>query len=187
MINILLVLLVAGFRVFKTVVLTDPGWSNICPMVALAFGGSLILGKRVALWLPIASMGLSDILIAMWSPWPFDFAERAGIYGILILASMHGNLLRGSGRTVGLYGTQIAWTLVFYVVSNSLCWAGGMGYQLSFLGWAQALTVGLPGFEPTWMFLVRSLGSDLALFIIFTEVYYGLESRKPLRIGGHGQ
>lgn len=33
-------------------------------------------------------------------------------------------------------------------------------YSLSFSGWFQALTTGLPGFPPTWLFFRNALVSD---------------------------
>ena len=60
-------------------------------------------------------------------------------------------------------------TLLFYLVSNTMSWFGNPAYVKSFAGWIQALTVGLPGFPPTWFFGLKSLlGTSL-----FTGLFAG--------------
>jgi hypothetical protein len=60
-------------------------------------------------------------------------------------------------------------TLLFYLVSNTMAWFGNPAYVKSFAGWIQALTVGLPGFPPTWFFGLKSLlGTSL-----FTGLFAG--------------
>jgi hypothetical protein len=69
-------------------------------------------------------------------------------------------------------GGALASSLVFYLVTNSVSWMGNIGYDKSLAGWWQALTVGLPGFPPTWTFLRTSVISDLlftALFVVGIE------------------
>ena len=65
-------------------------------------------------------------------------------------------------------GTLIG-TLLFYLVSNTMAWFGNPAYVKSFAGWIQALTIGLPGFPPTWFFGLKSLlGTSL-----FTGLFAG--------------
>ena len=59
--------------------------------------------------------------------------------------------------------------LLFYLVSNSVSWMVNPAYAKTIAGWVQALTVGLPGFPPTWMFGLKTLlGTGL-----FTGLFAG--------------
>ena len=58
--------------------------------------------------------------------------------------------------------------LLFYLISNTASWLQLPGYAKTFAGWIQALTVGLPGFPPTWTFLLKTLlsgGLFASLFV----------------------
>ena len=58
---------------------------------------------------------------------------------------------------------------MFYLVSNTISWIANPAYVKSVAGWIQALTVGLPGFPPTWVFGLKSLlGTGL-----FTGLFAG--------------
>jgi len=59
--------------------------------------------------------------------------------------------------------------LLFYLVSNTVSWLVNPVYAKTIAGWVQALTVGLPGFPPTWVFGLKSLlGTGL-----FTGLFAG--------------
>ena len=59
--------------------------------------------------------------------------------------------------------------LLFYLVSNSVSWMVNPAYAKTIAGGVQALTVGLPGFPPTWMFGLKTLlGTGL-----FTGLFAG--------------
>jgi len=73
---------------------------------------------------------------------------------------------RSYGRV--FLGTLIG-ALLFYLVSNTVSWLVNPVYAKSIAGWVQALTVGLPGFPPTWLFGLKSLlGTGL-----FTGLFAG--------------
>jgi hypothetical protein len=69
-------------------------------------------------------------------------------------------------------GGSIGATLLFYMVTNTGAWWTIPIYEKSWTGWVQALTVGIPGYPPTWTFLRGSLISDLlftGLFVLGVE------------------
>ncbi|HAV64106.1 MAG TPA: hypothetical protein DCY13_17285, partial [Verrucomicrobiales bacterium] len=68
-----------------------------------------------------------------------------------------------------LVGGGILGALVFYVVSNTASWLQLPGYAKTFSGWLQALTVGLPGWPPTWVFFLKTLASGG----LFTGLFVG--------------
>jgi hypothetical protein len=59
--------------------------------------------------------------------------------------------------------------LLFYLISNTASWLQLPGYAKTFAGWIQALTIGLPGFPPTWTFLLKTLFSGA----LFTGLFVG--------------
>jgi hypothetical protein len=68
---------------------------------------------------------------------------------------------------------------IFYLLTNSAAWWGEPFYAKTFSGWLQALTVGIPGYPSTWMFLRNSLVSDVVFFsllhvsVVFFELRRG--------------
>ena len=61
--------------------------------------------------------------------------------------------------------------MIFYVVSNTGSWLYEPGYAKTFAGWLQALTIGLPGFPPTWLFLRNTLLGDLFFTLLFAGCF----------------
>jgi hypothetical protein len=57
--------------------------------------------------------------------------------------------------------------VIFYIVTNTSSWLTWPGYSRTFSGWVQALTTGLPGYPPTWMFFRSTLVSDLLFSALF--------------------
>ena len=53
------------------------------------------------------------------------------------------------------------------MLTNTSSWLTGPGYAHTFAGWLQALTTGLPGYPPTWMFFRSTLLSDLLFTTLF--------------------
>lgn len=52
----------------------------------------------------------------------------------------------------GLFGA-----LLFYILSNTAAWMGNPLYTKTLAGWWQAVTVGLPGWPPTWTFFRNTM------------------------------
>ena len=70
-------------------------------------------------------------------------------------------------------------SLLFYIVTNTASWLTltEPSYAKTAAGWIQALTTGLPGYAPTWTFLLKSLVSDLLFAALFLAcIHWG---RRP--------
>jgi hypothetical protein len=70
--------------------------------------------------------------------------------------------------------TAVCSSILFYVVTNTIDWYFDAPipfsiplYPKTFAGWLQALTVGHPGFPPTYLFLRNTVLSDL----LFTSLF----------------
>ena len=72
--------------------------------------------------------------------------------------------------------------LLFYLVSNSVSWMVNPAYAKTIAGWVQALTVGLPGFPPTWMFGLKTLlgtGLFTGLFASAMKLSEAMDATEP--------
>jgi hypothetical protein len=79
---------------------------------------------------------------------------------------------RRGGLLAILGGTLVA-SVLFYLITNTGSWLGLAAYPQNFAGWIQSLTIGLPGYPPTWTFFRNSLVSDLlfaAFFVVMERV-----------------
>ena len=127
-----------------------PGWLGwVLPMTTIivtdlllnsfVYNEPLLLQGSIPIWMTLGIF----VVLAKW------LAKRRS-YGRVFLGTLIGALL-------------------FYLVSNTIAWFGNPAYLKSIAGWIQALTVGLPGFPPTWVFGLKSLlGTGL-----FTGLFAG--------------
>jgi hypothetical protein len=65
-------------------------------------------------------------------------------------------------------------------VTNTGSWLAEPVYAKTAAGWLQAMTVGLPGFPPTWWFYRHTMISDLLFTAIFVAcVRLGSRAEAP--------
>ncbi len=150
---------------------------NVSPLMAIAFVGAMYLPRQWG-WLvgPVALLVtdlaflqvnyLTDRSGSVFSWWTvLSMAVYAAAGGLGILIAQRQSLTK-------IIGGSLFCSLFFYIVSNTFSWwhdiAVGMtgGYAPSFAGWLQANTVGLPGYEPTWMFLRNAMAGDLFFALV---------------------
>ena len=96
--------------------------------------------------------------------------------------------MRRGGATAALpvLATTFAGSVIFYAVTNTFSWLTLPGYSLSAAGWWQALTTGLPGFPPSWIFFRNALLSDLlysALMLVAMRAAWRSASQEQTREG----
>jgi len=160
LVAITLIALAVGFRLLRATAL--PELPNFSPIMALAVCGALILPGRLALLIPLVALALTDLAlnfrygVALFSP-----AELLSYacYGVGVASGL--GLRRTGAGSLATLGTVGANSVLFYVVTNSVCWHDNPAYAKTIAGWVQALTIGVPGFPQTWMFFSYSLASDL--------------------------
>eukprot|EP01031_Cornospumella_fuschlensis_P048286 gene48286-59139_t len=170
---LLLVVLALVLRWFK---LNSPGMTllpNFGPWMALAFTGTLVFPRTLPWWmwpLLLAGVDFAAQGTAMWTladgRWEVFLAY--GCYGAAAwIASVYRGKLGMLQSLLGVVGCAVA----FYAVSNTLCWWAKPEYVKSLSGWVQAMTVGTPGFAPTWMFLRNSLLSDVGFSLLLLVAF----------------
>jgi len=155
---LLLLLITVGYRVAAS---HYPALGNTSPLMAVAFGGALLLGFRFW-WVPVALLVASDLLLGFWHG-----TGGLGGYTVfsacfyLLVAFLGGRLGEGSHRWVTLWVGTLSCSILFYVLANTFSWLVWPGYAQTWGGWLQAQTTGLPGVQPpSWMFLRNALIAD---------------------------
>lgn len=163
-----LIALAAGFRLLRATLL--PELPNFAPIMALALCGGLMLPRGLATIIPLTALIATDVLLNLrYGVAPLSAAAFVSYacYGLGVASGLTLQRLRAGLPLT--FTAVVANSLMFYVVTNSVCWLDNPVYAKTLAGWAQALSVGVPGFPPTWMFLEYSLISDL----LFTGAFLG--------------
>jgi len=143
---------------------------NFSAAHALLFCAAFWLPGWMGWVLPLATIIVTDILLNVFA-YDVTVLDPRLVTNWMILALFvvlakwlarrrsYGRVFRGT-----LFGA-----LLFYLGSNSVSWMVNPAYAKTIAGWVQALTVGLPGFPPTWMFGLKTLlGTGL-----FTGLFAG--------------
>lgn len=143
---------------------------NFSAAHALLFCAAFWLPGWMGWVLPLATIIVTDILLNIFHyNMPVMVPELVVnwmILGLFVVLAKWLARHRSYGRV--FLGTLIG-ALLFYLVSNTVSWLVNPAYAKTIAGWIQALTVGLPGFPPTWVFGLKSLlGTGL-----FTGIFAG--------------
>jgi len=173
----LALVLVLGCVMFRLVSSHFPEFiPNISPLLAIAYVGAMYLPRRWGWLVGPATLVLTDVafldinyrtdgsgtMFSWFSVFSLGFYAVVGGLGILIA--------QRKSLTKIISGSLVC-SLLFYVASNTFSWWHDVvvkmtpGYSANFAGWWQANTVGLPGYEPTWLFLRNGMAGDL--FFVF--------------------
>ena len=143
---------------------------NFSAAHALLFCAAFWLPGWMGWVLPMATIIVTDILLNVFA-YDVTVLDPRLVTNWMILA-LYVVLAKWLARRRS-YGRVFLGTLfgalLFYLVSNSVSWMVNPAYAKTIAGWVQALTVGLPGFPPTWMFGLKTLlGTGL-----FTGLFAG--------------
>lgn len=105
--------------------------------------------------------------------WDLSVGSEAGLlaYACYALAAWIGSGLRGRTSVVETLIGTLACSVLFYIVTNSLCWWTGAAYSKDIAGWVQALTTGTPGYPSTLEFFRNSLIADLIGAVVLLVTY----------------
>jgi hypothetical protein len=140
---------------------------NFAPLAALALCGPAIFPRRVALLLPLSILLISDVALNVHFGAAFVPGELLPRYAALGLIAALGLWLRESRKAGAFLCASVAGSSAFYLITNTASWLVSPVYAKTVAGWIQALTVGTPGYPPTWLFFRNSLVSD----VFFTAAF----------------
>ncbi len=168
---ILLVLVAAAYRYAKLDGMVNiPALENFNPWMALAFTGTLVFPRQLSfLTTPLL---LLFVTLAAAGPAAILHWEAVAVYATFAAAALLASRWRGQvGMLKGLLGV-VGCSVAFYVVTNTVSWISSPHYIKNLAGWAQALTVGESGHLPTWVFLCRSLISDVGFSLLLLAAHH---------------
>lgn len=162
---------IAGFRVVRAAFL--PELPNFSPVTAMAFCGGLLLPGMVAWILPMAVLVVSDIALSAVMGYPVFSSGQAVAWlaTLAVIAAGRWMASRGEFRLTGFFGSLLGVSVMFYLLTNAFSWLANPAYPRSLDGLWMSLTVGLPGFPPTWTFFRNSLFSDVLFAAVMLAVY----------------
>jgi hypothetical protein len=133
-----------------------PHPANFAPVAAIAIFGGAILPRRLALFVPVAIMVLSDMVLGFYNIMPVIW----GCYLFIALASF--TWLRKPNIKRGLAVT-LSGSVLFFVVTNFAVWLWTGMYAHTIAGLIQCYWLAIPFFRNTLL-------SDL----IYTGALFGL-------------
>lgn len=164
-----LVLITVSYRVIAAQV---PALSNTSPLMAIAFGGAMLLGRK-AWFLPLFLLVLSDLVLGwlVGTGWGAYTVMSALIYLIVGWAARQ---YAGSQHPrIALIGGTLLSGVFFYLIANTFSWALAPEYTKTLSGWWQSQTTGLPQYSPpSWFFLRQSLLADTVWCILAGWLFF---------------
>ncbi len=132
---------------------------NFAPMGAMAlFSGTVFTSRRAAFLLPIIAMIVSDFFIG-W----YDVRILISVYGSFLISVALGFYVQKRPSIIRIFGSAIASSVVFFLITNFAVWLFSGMYPVTFSGLASAYLMGVP-------FLKWTLIGDL----FYTGVLFGL-------------
>jgi hypothetical protein len=141
-----------------------PHAPNATPISALAFAGSLYLGRRWAILLPLTALFLSDMTIGL-----YDWHIMLSVYGSFLFIGIWSWLSKKHNTPFSIALSVGSSSLFFFLVTNAAVWLFSPWYEKSIAGLMYTYELGLP-------FLKNMLAGDIiytfALIGAFECFYY---------------
>lgn len=168
---------------------------NFSPVYALAFCAGVYLPGRLAWWLPMGMLLISDILLNAHYGVSILTGYMALNYVAYAALIALGRRLSGASSWLHLLGGGLLGALLFYLITNTAAWfnpAPGpfpqAPYPRTLLGWVQALTVGASPWPPTWTFFRNTLLSGGLFTALFASIIQLVPQSEPeTRASGAGE
>jgi len=121
-----------------------PHPANFAPVTAIAIFGGAVLPRKLALWVPLMAMVISDMII--------------GFYDIMLvvwlcyaLTALAASFWLERLRVTRIAVLTLSASLFFFMVTNFAVWAAGGMYPHTLSGLAQCYTMALPFFRNTFL------------------------------------
>jgi len=149
-------LMLAGMILAAAASRLIPHPSNFSPIAALAlFGGAQFASKRVAFFVPLAAMFLSDLILGLHALIPVVYGSFALIVCLGFWVRRNQNIWRlGSAALLGAF--------LFFVITNLGVWLFGSFYPKTGSGLIECYLAAIPYF-----------GNTLASDLLYTALLFG--------------
>jgi hypothetical protein len=143
---------------------------NFSAAYALVFCAGVYFPGRLAWWLPMATLLATDALMNVFyyrvAPVSTYMVVSYVTYAAIIAL---GRRFKARASWIKLVNGGLLGAILFYFVTNTAAWLQDPAYVKTLAGWIQALTTGVPGFPPTWVFFWKTLLSSG----LFTGLFVG--------------
>lgn len=159
---------------------------NFSVFYALAFCGGVFLPGKLAWWLPLATLAVTDVLLNLhytakgYNAWQihmlFNYVAAIAIIWLGTRFSPRSSIWKlVSGGLLG--------AILFYLITNTASWLfnpfNNPEYVKTFGGWFIALTKGTAGFPETWQFFRNTLLSGGLFTALFAGAMKLAEAMEP--------
>jgi hypothetical protein len=153
---------------------------NVAPFGAMALLGGIYFGRKYALWVPLAALAATDLVLNRLMGYPLFHLPRLIDYGVFAVIGLLGLWARSRGRVIKI-SAAVATPFAFYLISNFGVWLFGLSlanapYPKTFAGLADCYAAGLP-------FLRGTLIGDWAFMAIFVAVVMLVKNTSQERLG----
>ena len=157
---------------------------NVSPLMALAFVGAMYFPRKWGWLVGLAALVITDLAFGkldlkaigqipmLWVV--MGIALPAVLY---VAASGFGIWIAQRKSLAKILAGSVVCSLVFYVAMNTFAWVLDSvilgqtnSYAATFAGWLQSNTTGLPGYEPSWLFLRNAAAGDLFFALVLLLV-----------------
>ncbi len=154
---------------------------NFSAAYALVFCAGVYFTGRMAWWLPLGTMLVTDIGLNMyywlalgWDVWtPKNIAYLSFNYVAYIALVWLGRRFKPQSSFLALLGGGLLGAILFYLITNTASWLfnpfNNPEYTRTLAGWLRALTLGTTGWPQTWEFFRNTLLSGG----LFTGLFVG--------------
>lgn len=117
-----------------------PHPANFVPLGAIAIFSGLFLPRKLALWLPLVALFVSDLFIGfyMWE-------VMGTVYASFLLTTFVATKIQPKFASVT--GVTLVSSLFFFLTTNAAVWAFGTMYTRDVTGLIQSYTMALPFFR----------------------------------------
>ena len=170
----LAVLLMAVFAVTRW-----PGLlpDNFSAAYALVFCAGVFLPRKLAWWLPLGTMFVTDVALNFYyqfyrgfNGWKPSMFVSYAVYAFLV---WFGSRFKPQSNFLKLLSGGVLGAVLFYLITNTAAWFfnpfGNPEYTRDLAGWIIALTKGAGGYPETWRFFLNTLLSGG----LFTGLFVG--------------
>ena len=174
--NSVLVLAIITLAAFARLV---PSIPNFAPITALAvFGGFAFFNKRLAYLVPMATMLVSDVILALIkNDWGYAFHSAQIVVYLTLLATVAISVFASRKQSVlSIAGSTVIGSLLFFITTNFAVWAMGTLYTHSLAGLGECYVAAIP-------FLRNSFIADVMYVTAMFGVFALLERSafKPVK------
>ena len=153
---------------------------NFSAAYALMFCAGVYFPKRLAWWLPFATMLATDLLLNhFYYHVPLLGLYMIGNYVCFAALVLLGQIFGPRTRFLSLVAGGLLGALLFYLISNTFAWFENPEYARTLAGWLTALTKGTSGYPQTWEFFRNTLASGGLFTALFAGAMKLMEAVEP--------